>query len=235
METKVHVTPNEKGELIILQGNAIPHYDPVKLDLSGILNTITEFITIRVGEIDWLKCNMCVDRSGKIITLTINESDHFFGTVKGVLEMHPDYLKFDINRGKWWPQRDFGEFVKMNRALFADRQAAMSLVNELMNLDLKTEKELKKSDNNRGDFERVIKQKVIKSNIPEQLTLNVPLFKGSPRQSIIVEIYVNPDNFSVQLVSPEAAEKVQEVRDKVFDEVIGKVREMVPTLLIYEK
>jgi hypothetical protein len=54
---------------------------------------------------------------------------------------------------------------------------------------------------------------VIQSNIPDGFTLNIPVFKGFPKVSINVELYVNPDTFNVTLVSPEVEDYIAETAD----------------------
>jgi hypothetical protein len=114
----------------------------------------------------------------------------------------------------------------MNRAAFPNKAEAMKLASELSNIKVKTKNELEKSDNNRGEMRYAISQQVISNNIPAEITLLLPLFKGENKEEIKVEIYVNASTFDVQLVSPDAQERLDESVNRIIDEELRKINEV---------
>ena len=110
----------------------------------------------------------------------------------------------------------------------------MKLVTELQNFKAKVDKELESSNNNRGD-RRVLVNQVVQSNLPEAFTLIIPLFKGTPKQTIQAEVYINPSDLSCTLVSPEANDLLEEMRDKEIDLVLERIQKVCPHIVIIEK
>lgn len=178
-----------------------------------------------------------VNREARCINLYFNERNPYEdgeSQVNGKLKLSHEIAEWQINTGQAWDHKTLSEFIKMRRSYFADRTTAMKLSSELANIKIKTEKEFEKSDNNRGDYKAVLAQKVIESNIPESFTLNIPVFKGYPKVSINVELYVNPNTFNVTLVSPEVEDFISETADEIINDNIDLIGEMAPTIPIIE-
>lgn len=178
-----------------------------------------------------------VSRDGRFISLQFNQRNPYEGgksEVTGRLDLSREMAEWKINTGQPWDHKTLSEFIKMRRSYFSDRATAMKLSSELANIKIKTAKEFEKSDNNRGDFKSVLAQKVIQSNIPNGFTLNIPVFKGFPKVSINVELYVNPDTFNVTLVSPEAEDFIAEKADEIITESVDIIAEIAPTIPIIE-
>jgi hypothetical protein len=177
-----------------------------------------------------------INRDLMNITLVFNERDALLnGSVEAKLELHPDFKKWGINEGTEWDNKKLSEFVKMNRSCFVDKTDAMKLSAELSNLKVKVDKEVEKSNDNRGNVRQMLAQQVIEMNIPKVFKLNVSIFKGQPQQTMEVEIYVNPNSFAVTLVSPEANDIISSVRDSVIDEQKANIMEIAPDLVIIEQ
>lgn len=66
----------------------------------------------------------------------------------------------------------------------------MKLVTDLQNFKAKVDKEIEQSNNNRGD-RRILINQAVEHNLPEAFTLILPIFKGTAKQTIAVEVYVN--------------------------------------------
>ena len=75
------------------------------------------------------------------------------------------------------------------------------------------------------------------SNLPEAFTLQLPIFKGMPAESIEVEFYasVNGRDVALQLVSPGACQLLEDLRDKVIGDEVEKIRELSPEIAIIEQ
>ena len=221
--------------LEIREGKALELKEPVKLDLSGIIDTVTRFLEKRMGTFEDKSAHILVDREVMTITLVTDEHNHYFDQVSGKLILNPDFTKWNINTGKAWNPKELSEFVKMNRACFDVRDTAMQLSAELSNIKVKVDKEFERSDNNRGDFRAVIAQKVIASNIPERFRLSLPIFKGTDPVSFEVEVYVSPDNYACTLVSPEANDFVFTVKNNIIDSQLDIIKELAPDIVVIEQ
>ena len=77
---------------------------------------------------------------------------------------------------------------------------------------------------------------IVNSNLPASFTIKMPLFKGMPAETIEVETFaqVNGRDVSFVLLSPGAQATLEELRDKVIDAELAKIREIAPDIAIIE-
>jgi hypothetical protein len=240
---KIEIKP-ESGiaEVIIREGVAEKLIDPkppVKINISGILNSPLEFLAKRLtsGQFNILLCQLLVNREKLTLNLIINENDDYQkGSITGKLEFNAKYKEFGINTGKVWTPTDLGLFIKMNRSFFPDKSAAMSLTTILMNfkatVDNKIERSLKESGDRTDNFSQVVN-----SNLPPSFKIQIPIFKGYPSEELEVETFaqVNGREVSFILMSPGANESLENIRDSAIDTVLDEIKTIAPDLLIIEE
>ncbi len=236
MNNEIQVSVDkEVSTLEILKGEALPRREPVAVGIKGIIDTPTRFLEKRKTEITEKECHILVDRDKMTIALSIDEASHFKGSITGALEKHPDFDKWNINQGSEWGTKTLSEFIKMNRSSFKSKETAMELSSALQNLRVKTDKEIEKSDDNKGSYKVAIAQNVISTSIPDSFMIEVPIFKGQPKKEIQVEIYVNPDNFQIGLISPEANDIIDAVKNTAIDDELTKITECCKDIVIIEQ
>ena len=239
---QVNLAPNmAKAELVIREGAAPKELEPkapVKTDLSGVIGAVVEYLAKRIntGQFEQKNCHILVNRDKVEITLITNEADEYTrGKVVGKLAYNPKFVEFGINSGKVWTPTELGLFIKMNRAFFADRMENMKLVSSLMNftadVNNKIDRAVKENGNRTDNFAQVVN-----SNLPESFTVQMPIFKGLPSESIEVETFaqVNGREVSFVLLSPGAQATLEDIRDKVLDEELADIREIAPEIAIIE-
>lgn len=245
----------ERVELVILEGKPLeqlPIKAPIKTDLSGTLGAPVEFLSRRFehskfantsiaddifNHFDHTRCHVIVDREKVSITLTIDEHDEYKrGVVVGTLEIHPKFKEFGINSGRIWDPNELGQFMKMNRAFFADREKNMVLVSQLKNFEAKVDTLIERQKEDGGSFKDNYSG-VVSSNLPDTFSLSIPVFKGYKKEHIDVEFYatVSGRDISLQLIAPSAVELFETIRDEVIDNEIVKIREIAPNMVIIEK
>lgn len=246
METEkmqINFAPGQTtAEIIIREGEATKQLDPkapVKTDIVGTIGTILEYLKKRVnaGQFKQTECFITVDRESVKMTLTINEKDAYTrGTVVSKLQFNPQFVKFGINdANKVWTPAELGLFFKMNRTFFPDRKDNMELVSRLMNFNgtvqATIDRDIKMNGSRTDNFAQVVN-----SNLPESFTVQMPIFKGLPSESIEVETFaqVNGREVSFVLLSPGAQATLEDLRDKVIDEQLEQVKEIAPEIAIIE-
>lgn len=227
------VTPLN-GSIIIREGQALPLHEPEKVQLLGTIDAPARWIEKRADTINQKECYVEVNREKMIISLRTDESNYYGTTVYGKLELSPEYNKFGINGGDYITNFEMAEMFKMNRAYFENRSVAMKLVTDLQNFKAKVDKEIENSDNKRGD-RRILVNQVVQSNLPEAFNLVIPVFKGCEKQTVQVEVYVNPNDFTCTLVSAQSNELIIETRDTIIDEVLERIRLTCPDIVIIEQ
>ncbi len=235
-ESMVEGLPAGVGEIIIREGKAVELHEPVKVVIAGTLDSPARWLEtrMRLGLVNQGTNHVLVDRENLSITLQCNENNHYGSKIDGSLIISPEFNKFGINEGEYITNFEMAELFKMNRMCFENKSVAMKLVTELQNFKAKVDKDIEKMENNRGD-RRLLVNQVVQSNLPENFNLHIPIFKGTPKQTINVEVYINPNDFSCTLVSPEANDLLEELRDHEFDAVLGRIQAVCPDIVIIEK
>lgn len=68
-------------------------------------------------------------------------------------------------------------------------------------------------------------------------TAQIPIFKGMPAETIEVEFYasVNGRDVTLQLVSPGACQLLEDLRDRIIDVQVARIRELSPEIAIIEQ
>lgn len=240
---KITLLPEDGvSQLIIREGAAEKLIDPkppVKINITGILNSPLEFLTKRLnsGQFNILLCQLLVNREKLTLNLIINENDEYQkGSITGKLEFNTKYKEFGINTGKVWTPTDLGLFIKMNRSFFADKSVAMKLTTELMNfkatVDNKIERSLKESGDRTDNFSQVVN-----SNLPPSFKIFMPIFKGHPSEELEVETFaqINGRDVAFILISPGANESLENIRDSAIDIVLEDIKATAPDLVIIEE
>jgi hypothetical protein len=238
MENKFEITvENGVKELVIRQGEPLPVPKLREINITGNIDSPLQFLLKRKDVVDLLKSSVIVYREGLAIVLKTDEHNETDKgeTITGNLSKTKEFESFGINTGKNWLSRDLGQFIKMNRTCFESKDAANELAAKLSDFKAKIDKELEAADDHRGN-QRILKDQKIKScNIPEKFSLSIPIFKGAKKATFEVEIYINADDLTITLVSPDANDIIAQVRDESIDTVLDEIKMLCPTLVIIEQ
>ena len=224
----------ERGELIIREGNALELHEPNIIRIAGIIDTPARWLEKRVNTLVQLSCHVLVDREDLKLTLVCDETNHYSTVLSGSMELSEQFRKFGVNNGKYITNFDMAQLFKMNRTCFENQSIAMKLVTELQNFKAKVDQEIEKSDNNRGDT-RMLRSQIVTSNLPERFNLYMPIFKGTDKTSFEVEVYINPNDLSCTLISPESNDIIEELRDESIDKVLDRITAVCPDIVIIEQ
>jgi len=232
-----------KAEIVIREVDKVNELEvkaPLKLNIEGVIGTVQEFLDKRKDQeeqINQKRCHILVNREKISIELVYNENNEYqIGFIKGTLEQHPKFKEFGINSSKVWTPEELGLFFKMNRSFFPDKAENMKLVSELMNFKAKINSNIERSVKESGSLTDNFSQ-VVNSNLPPSFVLTIPIFKGTQAETLEVETFAQISGRDVQfvLLSPAANQTMEDIRDKVVDEQLGKIREICPDIAIIEQ
>lgn len=232
MNTNVKIEAKD-GQIFVYEGKAPVIQDPEVISISGVIDSPFRWLEKRVETIQQLNAHIIVDRSGISISLNLEDKDKFGDYITGKAEFHPLFAKFAINADKYITNFDMAKLFKMNRSAFENQSTAMALVTELQNFKAKVAKEIEKLNDNRGN-KTELQAQVVESNLPDKFNLVIPIFKGQPKQTIEVEVYINPSDFTCALVSPVANDLTESFRDSIIDNVLDQIKEICPNIVIIE-
>ena len=235
----------DKAELIIRQltdevKDSLPVLEPKKLNISGNITAVYDFLEKRWNaqdnQIDHCRTHVLIDRDNMAMTLNINETDQRNNkVVVGSIQLSRQYKAFGVNSSKMWESTDLGNFFRINRSYFENKEKNMELVNLLKRFVAKVNTEVERETKDNGSVTDVYK-KVVDSNLPEAFTVKVPIFKGSAPEVFSIEIiaHVEGRHAVLELISPDAEAVVEDVRDKMIDSEIKKITELAPEIPIIE-
>lgn len=232
----------QKAEVVIREVNEVnelPVLEPEKVNINGTIGSIFSFLEKRwncFGQIDHDHTHIIVNRDNLSMTLVANETDaRNKMVVAGKLQLSRQFLAFHINDGYAWDPVQLSQFIKMNRAYFADRDTNMKLVSVFKNFKANVNTEYERDRKENGSYTDNFSQ-IVNSNMPESFTVALPVFKGTPPQTIEVETFATIDgrDVTVQLISPGAQQVVEETRDAIIDEQIAAIREIAPEIPFIE-
>lgn len=229
MEKEVKINLEQVGnEFIIRHGQALPEREPQKVAVDGAITAPRLWIDKRKEAISPEKSYLAVSKESAKIQLVVDERSYYADVINGQMLMNPEINKLGINdEQRVYSNLELAKVFKMNRALFAGKAENLKVVSELQNVKAKVEREREVSDDNRGSMRATLAQKVIKSNIPEYVTLEMPIFKGMGKVKFKVEIYVDPQTFDCSLISPD----LEELREQEIEEHIEKEVDAIKILM----
>ena len=235
MEERINV--NVKGDTLILRkGDAEKIIGKKPFEIIGDIKTPLNFLLKRKdSNVDFSTSNLQIEREKLSVVLTLFENSELESSVTGKLEKTEEFNGFGINSGKKWVARNLAEFIKMNRACFSSKEKANELAAILSDVKIRIDKVIEDNSGSRGNLRKLKEQTLKECNIPETIELTMPIFKGANNSIFVCEVWIDPDEYTVTLVSPDAADIIREVRDKEIDDVKNTIEDICEELVIIEK
>ena len=229
-------------EVIVRKGEAakavdpLPEKEPLTCNLTGTIEAPANWLEKRADKVDGKSIYAVVDRENITIGLVINETDaRYKRTIVGQAEYSEVYKAFRINDAEGWEPAKLGQFIRLHRALFDNKQLATEMVAKLKSFKAKVNSKLEKSQDRDGS-RGVVYQQAVESNLPTNFKVNIPIFKGKEKQPIEVEIdhYIQGVECYLQLFSPEALDVIESNTDNLLNSEIERLKKAVPDIVIIE-
>lgn len=224
----------ETKELVLRTGQALELHEPISIEIDGVIDTPANWIENRILLLNQKECFIVVNREKLGIQLVINENTVYRSVVTGKLEVFPKFKEFSINEGKYLTNFEMAQLFKMNRTSFENLNVAMNLVSQLQNFKAKVDKDVELSSDNRANTMVKIAN-AVKSNLPEKFKLVIPVFKGTPKQTFEVEVYIRETDLCCSLVSPDAKDLMDGFIDTQIDAVLERIKKAAPEIVIIEQ
>lgn len=232
--------PEGQNTLNLLQGKAPEQLDqlaPIKVDISGTIDAPLRWLEKRVGDIDQHKAYLLVNRDAMTVTLFINESDPYNnGYVKGMLALSSIYKSLGINTTKNWQPEALGQFLKLNRSYFTNKEENREVVNALKSFTGKVNQTVERETKENGNRALSFRQ-AVDSNIPAAFHLRIPIFSGEQPVEIEVETYATIDgaDVTINLISSGAVDTVEDMKNYKLSEILANIHTIAPELVIIEQ
>lgn len=225
----------EGGELIIRQGKAaepLPTREDKPLTIKGDIYSVAAYLAARhtcanagLQAVNTEKSVIRVDKQKRTITLETDPNNYYSTTVTGELVVSEEVERWGINKEKIYNREDLLKLVKMNRALFQDKDEHLKLLSGLKMIKLSTRQELSVGGNDRGSknasYEQVVENE---NNMPKCFGLFCPVYRGGERKLIPVEICYETQGGALVfwLESMQLAEMMEEILENTFTDQLQK-------------
>jgi len=219
------------AELVIREGAALEAKPPRIIEIIGTITAISIWLTARLTEIVQKNCFITVNKDALEMTLFVDEKNYYRTVVQSKLQLSKEFISFGINSEMEWECFQLSDFIKMNRTYFPDKVMVKKLITDLRNFKAKVQTETDKFKDDRANFE-LRKKQVVESNLPEDMKIKIPVFKGQPAVNLTLEISIDPNTFACSFICPEATDYINEQTDLIFDEQIAKIKEIAPDIAI---
>lgn len=222
MDNKIEVTAMG-SDLTIREGVALSVHHPSNLSIKGTIDAPSRFFQKKKTNYDWTRGHVIVNEM--TIELIWGEHENHGGLkVIGVLEEDPALKAFGINTHKKYHQKELATMIKMNRIYFADRDDNRKIVSSIERLKIRVTQEIENGNDFKGNKKQLFEQNV-QHELLLQFTLVIPIFKGQPEKSFLIEINfeITDGNTVFWLESVDLKELAEQERRSIMVKEIEKL------------
>lgn len=238
MENLTVKIDNQDGNtLTLLQGKALEQKHPEKINLSGNIESVVQFLAKRYGEragkslqeVDKEKAVVTVDEKNMSILLQLDPENPFGAEVLAKLEMTEELKQFCINENKLFTREKMIDLLKFNKRFFANPLHHEAVLKAYMSLNLSGNTSIKSESDHRGNKDLQFKKEINSQNIPHNFTLDISIFKGQPPVKFAVDICIDVKELSVSFwfESVELVELIELHRKEIFAEQLKHCQDFV--------
>lgn len=197
-ELKLNVTTDQK-ELVIRTGEAEKVFVPSKVVISGTLETPFEYYSKRKSNtIPKEYTHLKVNYEQKSLGLVVDEHKTNGVEVTGTAKLFKDFQSLGINTNNTYTLAELHEKLKFVGCYFKDREAHAKIIGNLVNYKARVETEFSNANDFKGNT-ATSKATNLKSEIPLDFTLNMPVILGQPNKEIKVEVCIDASSGSIKL------------------------------------
>ncbi|HEX8656515.1 MAG TPA: hypothetical protein VF690_03230 [Hymenobacter sp.] len=209
--------PSAAGVITLLQGQApAPLQAPARLAYNGRLDTPRLFLTPKEANYDKLQCTFEVhSEQGAVRFIGTEKSHESADIITGKLVASEAIEQFKLNTGERWTVAQLVELVKRMRPYFATQEAQVALITHLKNWSVAVLKQFEEVQNQDGNARRSVAIKV-EGQMPLPFVLNLPIYKGYPKERFEVEFGVDAEagNVKLYLDSPQLLDLLLEKKEE---------------------
>lgn len=230
----VKIEQPQSGELVIREGDALPVKEPVKINITGNIKAVGNFLKCRddnsslLQQIHSNQAIVLVDRNKMSIRLSNYPNDCYGTEITACLELSDELLKFGINTDKNYDKQALVKLLRFSRLYFDDKEKHSSLLAAYQSFIANANTDIKDEADKRGNKISNFQKKVT-TNIPTDFILNVPVFKGMPAMRFRVEICLDVTDGGARFwfESVELNELIISERDRIIDGELALCKDLV--------
>jgi hypothetical protein len=231
---QVNITPDPgTSELIIRHGEAPKVKDVKRVLVEGSIYAPLYWLQSRkdLPSFNPKQSHVLVDQEKGQISLIINEHSEDRDIIAGIISTTKTIEEMSLISLKYRSPEEAALFLRLRRHYFySDAEYSDLYVKLRGDFKAKISQEVEKAKDDRGNFVSKVNQ-VVKHTIPETFKMILPVFKGTIRMEIEIEILIN-DSLDVAFFSSDLIQKMDQYKKDTIDEVAQDIKDLVPELLI---
>lgn len=224
----------DQGSIVVLTGEAPKQYNPEPVEISGNIDAPSRFIKGRRSDFERSQRHCMVSKTDGTIKLVLNEQsavDRY--VVLGKIEVGKKFQKLGINNDKAsYSPEELANKLKLLRSMFKSNMEHATICGTLRNLKAKINKDIEQLDDRKGNVTANFQQ-TVQSNMPDAITLKLPLLEGEEAVEIEVNVILEADGASqikCYLESIDAAELIETLFEKRVNEEVEKIKDFVTVI-----
>lgn len=189
-ESKIVIqATSEVQEITIREGKSIDVKDPVKITLSGILNSPAKFLAAKKETFEAINCHAIVDHSKLSIVFIANEKDFYRTEVTGSLKPAKILDPFKINAEGKFKEKELAKILRRHPFLFdvKIKDQYDKLIASLLNFSAVVTTTIESNNDQRGNMKNLL-EKSVEQRIPESIKFTAPIFEGE--ESLTFEVFI---------------------------------------------
>jgi hypothetical protein len=228
MTNQIQFSGNVPGQITILEGKALELKHPVKLQIDGDINAVTNFLSKRTGEflgsglqaVESQTTLIIIDEEAMTILLQLEPTNTFGTEIKASLKFTEDFLQWNINKPHQFTREQLVKLLRFGKRFF-DPERHEEILKAYMALQVSANTEVKSASDTRGNKNNLFNKVVDSQHIPTEFVLNVQVFKGMATERFRVEICLEVTEGSVRFwfESPELVELIDRRKKEIFADI----------------
>lgn len=235
MENLTVKVDGETKELIFREGTAAPSKEPLVVNISGDINTVTEFLKKRkdnngVGlqKVDPNSAVIIVDETEMYIKLLLDPENPYGATITGKLEFTPELKQLKINGSETFTREQLIKLIRFNSILFPDKDKHEQLLKAYQAFTVSAHINASTTTDTRGNKNLSLDKK-LDTNLPNDFILRMPIFRGQGPETFRVEIAMDSTDASVRFwfESVELNNLIEQRKIEIFQERVQKFEHLV--------
>lgn len=225
-EPAVKIETFNGKEITIRTGEALKLKEPNKIEIVGDIKTIGSFIAGRIlpgtghstQELDKSKVIVYTDYKNMTIEIWTDPESPYGARVLGKLETSDELKTFYINQNKTWKKDEFLKLIRFSRMYFSSADIHQKVMDAYTKLSIDTTGKIGDEKDTRGNKDLSYK-KTVQSNVPENFSLDIPIFKGEKKKKFSVDICmdVTESTATFWLESVELHELIEKDKKEIFE------------------
>ena len=224
MNTDVKVSVStESDKTTLLIGTALTPKEPIKLVINGNFQAVGKFIENKRNSADHLqridqKSAVVICNAEKLtISFLADPNDQFATEVNGKAEFSKELELFGINQNKFFNREQLIKLFRFNRRFFPNKEENAKILQSYQNFKASVNKEIGANSDQRGNVQSHL-SKAVKTDLPENFVIAIPIFKGEEVNTFPVEICIEENDSGVRFwfESIELAELLELKKEQLF-------------------